>query len=134
MRKPWSRGRYRRDAPSGPVLLFGAMILLGWGLWDGVMTARVYFRGERATGIIVRNDRGTDDTRILVNGATCPVSGDWGSIGRGVPVAFPHDRPIQCIVRRPSAFKWSIGASLLGGLILAGAIHSMRDAAGRASA
>jgi hypothetical protein len=109
------------------VLLCGAILLLLWGVWDGVRTGAVYFRGERATGIIVRNER-SDDTRVMVNGAVCPVSGDWGSVGHGVPVAFPRGRPIDCIVRRPSAFKWSLGASLLGGLVLAGATHMLREA------
>lgn len=134
MKRHRHRFRSRTDAPSGPVLLGCAIILLAWGIWDGVMTGQVYFRGERGTGIIVRNDRATDDTRLQVGGAVCPVSGDWGGLGRGVPVAYPHGRPINCIVRRPSAFKWSVGAVGLGSLIIIGAVFAMRDAAKRAAA
>ncbi len=102
-------------------------MLMGlWGIYDGFVTARLYFYGQRATGIVISRDEGRDDTRLRVLDAECPVYGDQGRIGRGVPVVFPHGRPRDCMVRRPSAFKWAAGATLLGGGVLAFAVMGMR--------
>lgn len=111
--------RRHHGAPAAPVLIASALILALWGAWDAFATGALYFRGQRGTGIVIHRDDATDDTRLRVGEAECPVYGDQGPIGRPVPVVYPHGRPRECIVRRPQAFKWSAGALLFGGALIA---------------
>lgn len=110
--------RPARPLPAAPVLLGSAFVLFAWGAWEAWDLTRLFHHGVHAHGVIVRADHERDDTRIHVAGAECPVTGDVGPVGRSVPVVHPHGRPIECVVRSPSAFRWSAGAMLLGGAIV----------------
>jgi hypothetical protein len=114
------RHRYGRGTSlaGGGVALLGALFLFAWGGWEAFCLTRLFHGGANAVGVITRVDRASDDTRIHVAGAECPVTGDVGPIGRSVAVVYPHGRPIECVVRTPNAFRWSAGAMLLGAAIL----------------
>lgn len=111
---------------NGAALLGGALLLFAWGAWEAISLARLFHGGVEATGVIVRVDRESDDTRIHVAGAECPVTGDVGAVGRPVAVVYPQGRPIECVVRSPHAFRWSAGAMLLGGVILGVVVYQAR--------
>jgi len=119
-------------APSWALAFGLAAMLFAYGAIDGIATYRRYFHGERGMGVVTHVADGT--TVMQINGQVCAVSGELGRIGQMLPVAYPAGFAGDCVVRRPSAFRWPGGALFASIAIWIGVFFFRRSSTAAAAA